>query len=112
MSFQLIFGDHEIALPLPFEGHIEERLIGLLGKDEDTSISNNELSARIVDVITALIQNQIVPPTDKQLKYAIAIARELSLQLPAEVLQYRDAMKAFLAMHAETYRKRRHLGSS
>ena len=83
----------------------------MLGKDEETSISNDELSARIVDVITALIQNQIVPPTDKQIKYAIAIARRLSLQLPAEVLQYQDAMKAFLTMHAENFRKLKHSGS-
>lgn len=52
-----------------------------------------------------IVEGQALQPTDKQLKYAISIARELSLQLPPEVLQFRDAMSTFLAIHAEHYRR-------
>lgn len=64
-------------------------------------------SRRIRNVITALLEGELLPPTDKQLKYAISIARELSLELPADVLQYRDAMTVFLGTYAEQYRRRK-----
>ncbi len=59
--------------------------------------------------MTAALELRVIPPTEKQVKYAVAIARELSLQLPPEVLQYRDAMTVFLAEHANTYRRRKAL---
>jgi len=62
---------------------------------------------RIVDLITALLEGELLPPTEKQLKYAVSIARELSLELPADVLQYRDAMAVFLGTYAEQYRRRK-----
>lgn len=109
MSFQLVYGDHELVLPLCFDLHIEDRLINLLGRREPNSFSvvERELSVRIVDAITAVIENSVGPPTEKQLKYAIGIARELNLQLSADVLQSRDAMAAFLSQHAEEYRRRK-----
>lgn len=59
--------------------------------------------------MTAVIDGNVTPPTEKQIKYAVAIARELSLQLTPEVLQFRDAMAAFLTMHAQRYRQRKSL---
>lgn len=110
MSFQLVYGDHELALPLQFELHVEDQLVQLLAayasREADNSV-RSELSARVVDAISAMVEHKVVPPTDKQLKYAVAIARELSLQLPPEVLQYQDAMRQFLTEHADTYRRRK-----
>jgi hypothetical protein len=54
-----------------------------------------------------MLEIHAIPPSEKQVKYAVAIARELSLQIPAAVLQHRDAMTEFLANHAETYRRSR-----
>ena len=107
MSFQLVFGDHQLALDLAFEVHIEDQLVNLISRAEPKSIARTELARRVTDCITALIECNVVPPTDKQVKYAIAIARELSLELRPEVLQFRDAMTAFLGAHAETYRRRK-----
>lgn len=113
MSFLLVYGDHELSLPLHFEAHVEDLLVSAMDR---TSTSTEELetvrrglSSRIVDAITAAIEFKALPPTEKQLKYACAVARELSLPLPPEVLQFRDAMTAFLAEHAETYRRRKAL---
>jgi hypothetical protein len=77
--------------------------------DEQFASLRRALSSRLVDAMTAALEFKVIPPTEKQLKYAIAIARELSLQLPADVLQYRDAMTAFLAEHANSYRRRKAL---
>ncbi len=113
MSFQLVYGDHELTLPLNFEPHIEDLLVETLGRttisEEQFEAARRGLSSRLVDAMTAALEFKVIPPTDKQLKYAIAIARELSLQLPPEVLQYRDAMTAFLAEHANSYRRRKAL---
>ncbi len=108
MCFRLTYEDSEIFLALAFEGHIEERLLQIMGKTEPQVAAErgrNELARRIVDLVTALLEGDLLPPTEKQLKYAVAIAQELSLELPAEVLQYRETMKAFLGAHAEHYRR-------
>lgn len=108
MSFQLVYGDHEYSLLLTFEPHIEDRLIGLLGKaGADGGTESGELALRIADSISALVEFNDLPPTEKQLKYAIGIAQTLKMQLPAEVIQYRDAMAQFLSAHADEYRRRK-----
>lgn len=71
------------------------------------SRTRRHLANRIGELIVMVVEGDVQPPTEKQIKYAIAIARELSLELPAEVLQFRDAMTTFLTIHAEHYRKRK-----
>lgn len=110
MCFRLVYGDFEFHLSLPFEGHIEERLLGIVSQTEPPQAaerSRNDLARRIVDVVTAILEGELLPPTARQLKYALAIARELSLELPAEVIQYREAMAVFLGTYAEQYRRRK-----
>lgn len=109
MCFRLVYGDFEFELTLPFEPHVEERLYHLCQPEppETADRRRNELARRVVDLVTALLEGEALPPTDKQIKYAVAIARELSLELPAEVLQYRDAMTVFLGTHAPEYRQRK-----
>ena len=105
-----MYEDSELHLALPFEGHIEERLLHVIGKTEPPITAErdrNDLARRIVDLVTALLEGELLPPTEKQLKYAVAIAQEHSLELPAEVLRYRETMKAFLGTHAEQYRRRK-----
>ncbi len=110
MCFRLTYEDSEISLSLPFEGHIEERLLQVIGRAEPQAVAEwgrSDLARRIVDLVTALLEGELLPPTEKQLKYAVAIAQGLSLELPAEVLQYREAMKVYLGAHAEEYRRRK-----
>jgi hypothetical protein len=106
VCFQLIYGDAEFTLPLEFEGNIEDRLYRILARDdppEAAAHSRNILANRIVETITNMLEGEDLPPTDKQVKYAIAIARTLSLQIPAEVLQHRTSMAAFLTTYAQQY---------
>jgi hypothetical protein len=107
VSFQLVYGDQEFVLQLAFEPDIEDRLVNLIDQTGLSGEARAELSKRFVESISALVESNVAPPTEKQLKYAVAIARELSLQLSPEVLRFRDAMTSFLNMHAETYRKRK-----
>ncbi len=110
MCFRLVYGDFELQLALPFEEHIEERLNQVIGQTDPPQAAErgrNDLARRIVELITALLEGELLPPTPKQLKYALAIARELTLELPSDVLQYREAMTVFLNTYAEQYRRRK-----
>lgn len=112
MSFTLVYGDFDARLPLPFETHIEERLYKIISQAEPPESAEGahvDLARRIVDVITAMLEVEVLPPSDKQLKYAIAISKELELELPSNALKYRDAMNVFLSTHADTYRKSKSL---
>lgn len=110
VSLSLVYGDHEIALLLQFEAHVEEKLVHLMESSAESSTGERirrELASRIVDAITSMLETDVIPPSEKQVKYAVAIARELNLHIPAEVLQHRDAMTQFLEDHAQTYRRSR-----
>lgn len=107
MCFQIVSTDFELRLDLPFEVHIEERLHQILGVSDSPAgdeRSRKVLSRRLVDLITAMLEVDLLPPTSKQTKYAMAISRELSIELPEEALRYREAMTVFLGRHAERYR--------
>lgn len=107
VSFQLVYGDHDLVLPLALDAVAEERLVDLMSVAIAPGSERADLARRITDALCTLMDHQIIPPTEKQLKYAVAIARELSLTIPPEVLQYREAMTAFLGTHAQTYRQRK-----
>lgn len=107
MCFRLVSIDHEYQLDLPFDVDVEVRLYELLShgdSPEKAAKAQKILSRRLVDLISAMLAGELLPPTDKQLKYAIGIARELSLEIPPEVLRYRDAMTVFLGQNAAKYR--------
>ncbi len=108
MRFRLVYGDFDFHMPLPFEEHIEQRLYRIISQAEpleDGARSHPELAGRIADLITAILEGEVLPPSKKQLHYALAIARELNLELPADVLRHRESMGVFLAAHAERYRR-------
>lgn len=107
VAFQLVYGDHDLVLPLALDSVAEERLIDLMSVPVSDGNGRADLARRITDAISTLVECQIIPPTDKQVKYAVAIARELSITLSPEVLQYRTAMTVFLGTHAQTYRQRK-----
>lgn len=89
MCFRLVSIDHEYQLDLPFEVHVEDRLCQLLGHSDEAELHDKSravLSRRLVDLITAMLDGDLLPPTEKQVKYAVAIARELSIELPPEAL--------------------------
>lgn len=108
MCFRLVYGDSERQLDLPFDPHIEDRLNHILSRFDPPQTADRrrlELARHIVELVTALLEGGVLPPTENQTKYAAAIAQELALELPADVLMYRDAMTVFLNTHAEQYRR-------
>ena len=110
MCFRRVYDDSEFQLPLLFEGHVADHLYRLVSQSDppETAARNRkELAERIVERITAMLEGEALPPTAKQVKYAVAIARELSIELPAQALQHRDSKTAFIGRHAPQYRQRK-----
>ncbi|NKF24388.1 hypothetical protein [Solimonas marina] len=97
-------------MALPFEEHVETRLLHELSSPDDVSRGARrhiDLGRRIASVVTAMLDGELLPPTERQLKYGLAIARELAIELPADALQYREAMGLFISTHADRYRRRK-----
>lgn len=108
MCFRLISGDSELQLDLPFDSHIEERLSHILGRSDPPQMAErrrSDLARYIVEHVTALLEGNVLPPSENQLKYAVAIASTLELELPPDVLKYRDSMGVFLSKHAQNYHR-------
>lgn len=104
MSFLLVYGDNEASLQLNFDHPIEDRLLELLFERTPQGQSRVELQLRIVEAVSAAV-NDVDRPTDKQVRYADAIAKLLGLNLSPLALTSRPAMRRFLNAHAESYRK-------
>lgn len=110
MGFQIVSIDNEFRIDLPLEVHVEDRLYEMIqeaNRGDGDQRSRVALSRRFVDLITAMIDGETPPPTLKQTQYALAVARELNIDLPPMVLCYRDAMTRFLTQHTPTFRESR-----
>jgi hypothetical protein len=114
--FQLVYGDRDLTLPLHFRAAVEDHLARLVALEETEGDAghHSRLAALLVDAISRVVDPDCGEPlpTDKQLKYALAVARELGISLPPEVLTGQKAMSVFLNAHAATFRKIRQLRRS
>jgi hypothetical protein len=110
VSFRLVYGDHELSIDLPFEPHVEDRVLELLARRSASGKPDRaatEFVQGLVTIVTDMLDRAPMPPSDKQVQYAVQIARTLNLELPADVLQLRESMSAFLDAHSAEYRRRR-----
>lgn len=109
MALSLAWFDGGLDLPLMLPKHVEERLLALMAgaSASPPTIDREALSAQLSDVIAALLERGVVPPSEKQIAFAVAIAQSLGLELPAQALQDRAVMHTFLAMHADDFKSRR-----
>lgn len=108
MCIRLVYGDAEYSAELPLEPHVGDQIYRLLSM-EDAASERRHFAHSVASCITAFIEDAPQPPTEKQVQYAVQIARTLSLPLAPHVLQIREAMAAFLEENAPDYRRRRSL---
>ena len=65
------------------------------------------LGRAFASALRSTVDHDLRPPSDPQVKYAMAIARTLSIALSPDVLRYRGAMHVFLSAHKEAFEVRR-----
>lgn len=66
-----------------------------------------KIGARISESVIEVLDPDLRPPTEAQVKFALDIARELGINLPGEALQYRGTMHSFLQRFADQFYARR-----
>ncbi|MBS0556672.1 MAG: hypothetical protein JSR27_04580 [Proteobacteria bacterium] len=109
MPLQLVLDDYErIDVPL------DDAMLEAWKLQYDRSIAmcnSHALSARLASCVAACIAQcldaDLQLPTEKQIQFATAIARELNVSLPGDALRSRGAMHEFLNRFAEVFKARR-----
>lgn len=64
------------------------------------------IGLKISETVIEVLDPDLRPPTPAQVKFALDIARELSVNLPGEALQYRGAMHDFLTRYSDLFYSR------
>jgi len=105
MHLVLVGYEEDIQLQLD---RFTAELLAIRAMDAKEANKLIELSACLAEVIREALQSganrDLREPTTPQLSYAIDIARELGIPLPADVLRYRGCMSAFLARFSVHFR--------
>lgn len=65
------------------------------------------IGERISEAVVEVLDPDLRPPTEAQVKFALDIARELGVNLPGEALQYRGTMHNFLQRFSQQFYERR-----
>lgn len=108
MSIRLVYGDSEAWAELPLEPDVEDRVYRILSMD-DHAVERRRFAQVVVAGITSFFEDVPQPPTEKQVQYAVQIARTLNIPLAPDVLQVRQSMAVFLEENAPEYRRRKSL---
>ena len=117
MLLQLVFED-QWSIPVPVDDRLQEAL-GMQRERacrEDFDLAFAErLSVCFASFLTECLDTDLQLPTDSQVKYAMDIARELGVSLPADVLRFRGAAHEFIDRFEDAFRnsreRRRRTGS-
>jgi predicted metal-dependent phosphotriesterase family hydrolase len=96
------------------ELRLEQRLIEALDANWSRAIQNDsletfnvQLSLCMASAISHVVDMDLQMPSERQVKFVTDIARELGLDIPAEVLQYRGACAEFLNRFVDAFRSKR-----
>ncbi len=109
MPLQLVFED-QWSIPVPMDDRLQEAL-GMQRergcRDEFDVAFLERLSMSFANVLTECLDADLQLPTDSQVKYAMDIARDLGVSLPADVLRFRGAAHDFIGRFEEAFRSGR-----
>lgn len=73
----------------------------------NTTQLSERIAACVVDGLRQCLDWDMQPPTEKQVRYAQAISRELNVSLSGDALRYRGSMSEFLDRFGEAFKERR-----
>jgi hypothetical protein len=107
MTLLLSDPGHDLCLPLTIDGTIEaalrsqwDRLDGAAERDRWAV----QVARRIAPFLADCLDWDLKPPTRAQVSFAISIARQLDIDVPAAALRKRGAMHDFLEEHAAVFK--------
>lgn len=108
MQLQLVLDDYD-----PLDIPLQDSVLEAWSLQFDRAIKAGtiadvagRIASSIADGLAKGLDRDLQPPTEKQLRYAAAIARELNVSVSGEVLRYKGAMTEFLNRYADTFKAR------
>ncbi len=109
MSFQLVFDD-TTAIDIPVDDSVLETWqiqLGRAGQPGAMGALQQRLAMCVTAGISECLDPDLRPPSEAQVKYATAIARELGLSISREALRFRGPMADFIDQYVEDFKRRR-----
>lgn len=97
----------DLALDVDLPNKIEDAFRIQLGRCHDVALRSrfgDELAAWISVAVFQSVDRDLWPPTDKQRRFADAIAATLQLIVPDEAYRYRGSMAQFLDHYGPIYK--------
>lgn len=105
MTLRLVDDDLDISVPLPLDP-LSREAIGIQIQRCASDRAGHSFELRLVKRLLELVDPDLQPPTEKQLAFAVNIARVLGVAAPAEAFRFRGTMSEFLRRFSDEYMKR------
>ena len=102
MALKLVDDDLNLCLALPVDAASREA-ISIQIQRSASNRSAHSFEMRLVKRLIDLVDTDLQPPTEKQLAYALNVAKSLGVAIPAEALRFRGSMNEFLDRFKERY---------
>jgi hypothetical protein len=108
MSLQLVLdGSDGIDIPLEDSLLAAWRLqLDRAALTRNTFAMGERLAASFAASLSQCLDPDLRPPTEKQLRHAITIARELNIPISGDATRYRGAMVGFIKSHEQSLKER------
>lgn len=109
MAFQLVF-DETTAIDIPVDDSVLETWqiqLGRASEADAVGVLQRRLAGCVAAGIAECLDPDLRPPSEAQVNYATAIARELGISISGEALRYRGPMADFIGRFAEQFKRRR-----
>ena len=108
MSVQLVL-DGSDAIDIPLEDSLVAAWRLQLDRASLTRnkfAMNERLAACFAASLSQCLDPDLRPPTEKQLRHALTIARELNVPISGDATRYRGSMVAFIKTHEQSLKER------
>jgi hypothetical protein len=103
MPLRLVDDDREVSVSLPLDP-VSREALGIQIERASRAPSNS-FEVRLVRRLIELVDSDLQPPTQKQLAYALNIAKVMGIAVPAEAVRFRGSMTEFLQRFSDAYQE-------
>lgn len=73
----------------------------------NTVVLSERVATCVAERLTHCLDWDLQPPTEKQMRYATTIARELNMTISGDALRYKGSMTEFIDRFADVFKARR-----
>lgn len=107
MPLRLVDDDLDLSLDIAMSWNCRQALGIQLERCLSTS-TNASFQSRLIASLASILDDDLQPPTQSQVSYALSISKALAISLPGEALKYKGTMKQFLGRYAPMFREHQH----